>query len=148
MASVTEFASVSDITTITGITVTEVSRNQAANVIEMLTGLIESIERADITNRDRYWLKLATAYEAVFIEATPDFMERMNVAAMSGDGESFTPGDADAHILAPLARKAIKRLSWAGPRGLKVGARVGRQSLEGVNVNSEEYDDSLPWRAY
>lgn len=144
MASVTEFASVTDVQTITGTIVTDTDRNTAAHVIELLTGLIEEVARTDISDRDRYWLKLATAYEAVFVAATPDFRERLSIASLSEDGLSMTLANPDAHILAPLARKAIKRLSWRGPRGLNVSAIGGASSI--VDVTSEAYDDSLPWR--
>lgn len=144
MASVTEFASITDVQTITGVIVTDVDRNTAANVIEMLTGLIEEVARADISDRDRYWLKLATAYQAAFVAATPDFRERLAVSSYSDSGQSMTLMDRDAHILAPLARRAIKRLSWRGPRGINIGAIAGSSNV--TDVTSEAYDDSLPWR--
>lgn len=144
MASVTEFASITDIQTITGVIVSDVDRGTAANVIEMLTGLIEEVPRTDISDRDRYWLKLATAYQAAFVSATPDFRERLAVMSYSDSGQSMTLMDRDAHILAPLARRAIKRLSWRGPRGINVGAIAGSSNV--IDVTSEAYDDSLPWK--
>jgi hypothetical protein len=143
MASVTEFASITDVQTITGVIVTDVDRNTAANVIEMLTGLIEEVARTDISDRDRYWLKLATAYQTAFVAATPDFRERLAVSSYSDSGQSMTLMDRDAHILAPLARRAIKRLSWRGPRGINIGAIAGSSNV--TDVTSEAYDDSLPW---
>lgn len=145
MATPTVWADIADIATVTGKTVLQADRNRAANVIELLTGAIEAVERSDMSDRDRYWLKLAVAYEAVFIAATPDFDERMAVASLSQDGISFSAANPDAVILAPMARKAIRRLSWRGPRGLNIG-RTGATSSRITDVNSEAFDDSLPWR--
>ena len=65
MASTTEWASVADIATVTGKTVEAADRNRAANVVELLTGAIEQVERSDMSDRDRYWLKLAVAYDTL-----------------------------------------------------------------------------------
>lgn len=146
MATATIWADTDDIATVTGKTVEDGDRNRAANVIELLTGAIEGVQRDDMSDRDRYWLKLAVAYEAVFIAATPDFDERMAVASLSQDGMSMSAANPDATILAPLARKAIKRLSWRGPRGLNIG-RTGGIGGSITDVNSEAFDDSLPWHA-
>lgn len=138
----TPWCTVENVTTLTGKTVTQEQRDQAAGTIELHTGLIEAVERVDISDRDRHWLKLATCYQAVWLVAQADLFERNDVSNAGQDGESatFRP---DAHTLAPLARKAIKRLSWRGPRTMitpKADAR-GR-----VDTTSEEYDDSLAWK--
>jgi hypothetical protein len=138
------WATTEDVTTLTGVTVTEADRNIAATVIEAKTGVLEGVKRS-ISDRDLYFLKQAVCYEAVFVAATPDFLERMNLASASQDGQSVTTRNADDLILAPLARMAIKRLSWRGPRGLNIG-RAGAGDAQLVDSTSEAYDDSLPWR--
>lgn len=140
--ALTPWATIADVQDLTGKIVTQAQRDQAVATLELHIGLIEAVEREDITARDRYWLKLATCYQTAWLKAQPDLFERNDVASASQDGESanFRP---DAHTLAPLARKAIKRLSWRGPRTLvtpKADAR-GR-----VDTTSEEYDDSLAWK--
>lgn len=136
------WATVPDILAATGRTVTEVDRNLSAQAIEMHTGLIEAVERPDIADRDRYWLKLAVCYQAVWLTAQPDYLERNAVASASQDGQSATMGNADWLTLSPQARKCIKRLSWRGVR--TVATQPGNRTP--VNINSEEFDDSLPWR--
>lgn len=136
------WCTVANVNELTGKIVTEEQRNQAAATIELHVGLIEAVERVDVSDRDRYWLKLATCYQAAWLAAQADLFERNDVSSAGQDGENatFRP---DAHTLAPLARKAIKRLSWRGPRTLitpKADAR-GR-----VDTTSEEYDDSLAWK--
>jgi hypothetical protein len=140
---VTPWATIVDVTSLTGKTVTQEQRNQAAATIELHCGAIEAVERPDVSERDRYWLKLAVSYQAAWLAAQPDLFERNDVSSAGQDGESasFRP---DAHTLAPLARKAHKRLSWRGPRTLnppRADAR-GRR----LDTTSEEYDDSLAWK--
>lgn len=138
--SATPWASVADITAATGVTVATSVRNLAANVIELTTGLIEAVERTDISDRDRYFLKLAVCYQAAWIVAQPDYLERNAVASASQDGQAATGGNPDWLVLAPLARKALKRLSWRGVR--TVSTQPGRRT--GVNVNDDDYEDALP----
>lgn len=136
------WCTVEDVAELTSAAVTAGQRKQAATTIELHVGLIEAVERVDVTDRDRYWLKLATCYQAAWLKAQADLFERNDVSSAGQDGESAT-FRADAHTLAPLARKAIKRLSWRGPRTMitpKADAR-GR-----VDTTSEEYDDSLAWK--
>lgn len=136
----TPWATIAQITALTGVTVTDVERNNAAHVIELYTGLIEEVERADISDRDRYWLKLAVGYEAPWIQEHPDLLAQLDVTAAAQDGQSATY-KPDALLLAPLARHALKKLSFRGPRSI-VPARV--PSIP-TNPDSEAFDDALPW---
>ena len=140
---VTPWATIVDVTTLTGKTVTQQQRDQAAATIELHCGAIESVERPDVSGRDLYWLKLAVSYQAAWLAAQPDLFERNDVASAAQDGESanFRP---DAHTLAPLARKALKRLSWRGPRTLVTPAADARGRR--IDTTSEEFDDSLAWK--
>lgn len=140
----TPWATVASIQTATGRVVTETTRNLAAQSIEMHTGLIEGVERTDISDRDRYWLGQAVAYQAVWLLAQPDYLERNAVSSVSQDGQSATAGNPDWLTLAPAARKCLKRLSWRGTRTV-ASAGVGRSVP--VNINSDEYEDTLKWRA-
>lgn len=135
------WATVNDVLKLTGKTVTQEQRDRAVASLEVHIALIEEVERTDITSRDRYWLKLATCYQAAWLAEQPDAFERNDVASAAQDGESatFRP---DAHTLAPLARKAVKRLSWRGTRSILTRPIDGRRR----DVNSEAFDDSLAWR--
>lgn len=136
-----KWATVEQISEVTGVAVTEAQRGIAVRSLEVLVGLIEEVDRPDISPRDRYFLKLATAYQAAFVSDNPDLFSRADVSSAGQDGESATFRNVDSHILAPLARKAIRRLSWRGltrPRDRRVTAPT--------NVLSDEYDDSLAWK--
>lgn len=62
------WATLGDVADITGKTVTTSERGMAVRSLETMLGLIESVERPDIPDRDRYWLKLATAYQAALVQ--------------------------------------------------------------------------------
>lgn len=135
------WATPESVTVITGRTVDEAGIARAAAVIESVTGLIESVMRPETTDRDLYWLKQATSYQAAWMLDNPDVFSRADVTSAGQDGESAAFRNVDAHLLAPLARKALRRLSFRQPNRAQVDA-----ARAAVNVNTEEFDDSLPWR--
>ena len=138
------FATIAEITTLTGATVDAATRGLAAQTIETNTGLIEGTldARTDISDRDLYWLKLACAWQAAWLQAQPDFLTRNDVSAASADGQSAT-GRADWLTLSPMARSSIKRLAWVGTRAIMVGPNAARFVADPLG---EESDDREKWR--
>lgn len=136
------WAETTDVLALTGVVVTELTRTLAASAVELVTGLIEGVEREDIADRDLYWLKLAVCYQAAWLNAQPDYLERNAIKTSAQDGDSVVGGNPDWLVLSPLARKALKRLSWRGMRDIVVtrAGLIGR-----LNTLSETYDDSLRW---
>lgn len=137
----TPWATVAQILSTVKRNVSEDTRDLAAQSIEMHTGLIEAVERTDITGRDRYWLMLAVCYQAVWLLAQPDYLERNAIGSASQDGQSATAGNPDWLTLSLMARKCLKRMSWRGVRTVATG-RTRRSVL---NINSDEYEDTLDW---
>lgn len=136
-----EWATIADVQALTGRTVDEQARALAATSIALVTGLIEGVDRTRLSDRDRYFLKTAVCFQAAWIAAQPDYLERNAVASASQDGQSATMGNPDWLVLSPLARKALKRLSW---RGTRTVSTEDRQRVI-ANVNSDEYEDNLDW---
>lgn len=138
------FATIAEITTLTGVTVDATTRGLAAQSIETKTGLIEGTlaARTDISDRDLYWLKLACAWQAAWLQAQPDFLTRNDVSAVSVDGQSAT-GRADWLTLSPMARTSIKRLSWVGTRSMLIGSPAARLVSDPLG---EAADDREKWR--
>lgn len=139
------WATIPDVDAVVGLTVDAPTILRATSTLETITGLIEAVPRPDITDRDRHWLKLMTCYQVRFMAENPDLFSRADVTSASQDGESANYRNVDSHLFAPLARKAYRRLSWttraiASPLG-------GSAALPrvGTDVNSETYDDALPW---
>lgn len=138
----TPWATIASVQTATGRVVTQPTIDLAASVIEAKTGLIQAVERTDISDRDRYWLGQAVAFQAVWLLAQPDYLERNAVSSAAQDGQSATAANADWLTLAPMARTCLKRLSW---RGVRTIASTGSRRVV-ANVNSDEYEETLDWR--
>lgn len=100
--------------------------------------------RPDISDRDRYYLKLMTCYQVAFMRDNPDIFSRADVTSASQDGESASFRNPDSHLLGPLARKAYRRLSWRAKTLLMPDGSTPTKAAI-VDVNSEEFDDRLPW---
>jgi hypothetical protein len=145
----TPWATLADVTAVTGKTVDAPTLALAISSIELVTGLIAEVERVDMTRRDAYWLRQAVAFQAAWIADTPDYLERNAVASASADGQSATGEHADWLVIAPLARRALKRLSWRGTRTIRpvpVDAN-GRVRVPSYYVPLEAHDDlTTPWR--
>lgn len=141
------WATVADVDTVTGATVDAKAVRRAVSTLETITGLIESVDRPDVSDRDRHWLKLMTCYQTAFMIDNPDLFSRNDVTSASQDGESASFRNVDSHLFAPLARKAYRRLSWRGLRSIAPGGGSASVSSSRRDVTSEAFDDTLPWVA-
>lgn len=133
----------------------EVSPEQitaAMAVIEIYVGVTPDALAA-LKPRDVRLLQKATAFQAVWMPAQADLLTRMDVDQVNQDGIQFVKGNADAHLLAPLAKKSIEGLSWMRSRAIipltpAEAARRRGVYLPGTGVTgSEEWlDDQQTWR--
>lgn len=111
------WATVEQVTEITGVTVSEAVLTQAQFNIELFSGVDESYL---IKARDQRYLRMATAYQAAWLKGQIDVMTRTDVSDVTQDEMSLRYANAEAPVLAPLARQAIKRLSWKVSRSVMV----------------------------
>lgn len=139
------WATIADVDAVTGSTVDAGAISRATATLETITGLIEAVDRPDITDRDRHYLKLMTCYQVAFMADNPDLFSRNDVTSASQDGESASFRNVDSHLFAPLARKAYRRLSWRSLRLLSPAGGTGVARSTSRDVNSESFDDALPW---
>jgi hypothetical protein len=139
------WAAPSDVDAVVGLTVDNAAIDKATSTLETITGLIAAVDRPDITDRDRHFLKLMTCYQVAFMADNPDLFSRNDVTSASQDGESANYRNVDSHLFAPLARKAYRRLSWRSLRILSPAGGSGVVSSTIRDVNSEAFDNSLPW---
>jgi hypothetical protein len=134
---------------ITGVTVTEAHVTQAQAVIELFSGVTESYA---LKARDVRHLRMAVAYQAAWIKPQIDVTSRTDVSQVTQDEMSFTVAHEDAQILAPLAQRALKRLSWKTSRSVRLRRPVDpseRRDLEQEFV-TDTGDSELgyrPWAA-
>lgn len=116
---------------------------RAQFVIDIVTGTsveMYSLLLRENRMRDLKWLRMAVAYQTVWMKARPDFFEAWDIKSLSQDGVSsdFETGSA---TLAPMARRAIRRLSWKGTRSMRIGFR-GYEDEDGALVaGAPVYDE-------
>lgn len=119
------WATEADILALTGVTVDAATLAQAQGVVELFAGISEDNE-TELSGRNTRMLRAAVAYQAVWTDAQVDVTGRMDVAKLKQDGAELDRGHRDALVLAPLAQRALDRLSWRGRRStaLRLGAPV------------------------
>lgn len=113
------WATADDVHSATGVTVEAAHVTQAQSTIEVACGRMAD-EESRIRARDLGWLRLAVAYQAAWLSAQPDMWERMNLTATGGSGSSAMTGTSDWLTVAPMARRALDRVSWMRSRSLHV----------------------------
>lgn len=111
------WATVAETLTYTGITVTTAEVAQAQFIVELFSDVTED---STISTKNLRMLKMAVAYQAAFVTDHPDLFTHVDVSTMLQDGVQFTQGHENAMVLAPLARRAINRLSWRRNRSIKI----------------------------
>lgn len=107
------WATGADVVALTGKPANDEKIAVAQSHVELFIGRTEATATAELSARDLEWLKRAVAYQAVWLEGQPDIDTRLNVTQMSQDGQQATLA-GDALILAPLAKLAIRKLSFMG----------------------------------
>lgn len=117
------WATTADVLEYTGTTVTDAQITQAQGVIDIISGVTPDGDDV-ISTRDQRLLKQALAYQTVWMVNQIDVFTRTDVDSLTQDGLQIAPGNDDALILAPLAKRCLDRLSWRKARSLRV--RPGR----------------------
>ncbi|MBA5222226.1 hypothetical protein [Streptomyces griseoaurantiacus] len=144
------WASTADVEDITGVTVTEAQLRRAQSVIDMVSGRTYEIHDLLVREnraRDLRWLQQAVAYQAAWMISQPDMFTRMNVTSVNQDTSQAQMG-ASALTLAPLARRALNRVSWMGTRSVQVQrARSTGRGVQPAGSPVYDYDGEEPlWR--
>lgn len=109
------WATPAEASAITGQTITQSQLDTAYHVIEMFAGVIIDA-RPSLVNRDHRLLKKAESYQAAWMAAQIDLTGRSDATLVSQDGLQYSKGSEDMHILGPLAKKALGKLSWMRTR--------------------------------
>jgi hypothetical protein len=112
-------------------TVTEADLVAAQAIIDLFSRRDESAAET-IGTRDRGYLRQAVAWQAAWMLDQPGLSSRSSVEGVDQDGNRTTFVDAEAVVLAPLARKALGNLSWK--RSRTVDVKPFTQEREGVHL--------------
>lgn len=143
------WAEPSDVAAYTGITATSAHVTQAQGIVELFADVTEQASTDGlISEKNLRLLKQAVAYQAGWITQHPDAFTNVDLTSFNQDQVSGTLRHDNALILAPLAKRAIDRLSWRRNRGLRIQRRSSAGSIPArMNLTSAVADDDDPrWR--
>lgn len=122
----TTWATEGDVASLTGVVVDSTQISQANAVIELHSGRLYSLSTLTnpngVTNtgpRDTEWMRRACAYQAAWMASQPDMFSRLDLNAVTQEGRAVGLKEYTL-TLAPLARKALQRVSWLKSRSLHV----------------------------
>lgn len=119
-------------------------------IIEMFAG-VTTDAKDSLKPRDLRLLAYAEAYQAAWMSSQVDVTGRMDVTQVVQDGVQYSKDDPDAHVLAPLAKRCLTRLSWRKSRTLQPltpdqAAVIRGYMPPGTLAGTEEwYDDHQTW---
>jgi hypothetical protein len=127
-------------------TVTEDNVELAQILVELFAGTTEEATDAEnVSSRNLRLLENATRFQAVFCAAHPELTTLSDLESFSQGGVNVTLQTANSHLLAPLARRCVSRLSWK-QRGVR--ARVPGAALDEYspgNRDSVARDEHRIW---
>lgn len=104
---------------LTGQTVTDQQVAVANSVIELVSSRVYTIASPNTGTRDGEWLRRAVAWQCVWITGQPDYLTRLDINAITEGHKSIGLKDW-ALVLAPLAQRALAKLSWLRTRSIHV----------------------------
>lgn len=104
-----------DALTYTGVVLTAEDLGPASGMITVYSGALDTQPADSITARDRLWLGMATAYQAAWMKGKPGVLsQRESHIQASADGVSTTRESDSQVMLAPMASRCLRNLSWIG----------------------------------
>lgn len=159
------WASPSETLAYTRISVSQDNLDAAQAMIELFADVIynqtvDASGGALISAKNLRLLKMATAYQAAWMTEHPDLFTHTDIQSINQDGIFYVHQHENSYLLAPMARRALKRLSWMRNKNIRVrpSARrvIGKSYVDGSErgefqvmdryfANTPEQDDALEW---
>lgn len=139
------WADASDVARFTGAVVTIGDLTQAQDIIDLFSGTTFGAYN-NISPKNLRLLNRAVCYQAAWMQARPDLYTHMDVQSASQDGASFTPAGENAQLLAPMADRWLRRLTWRN-KPLRVRRRYDQYDTDDTrhSRDSAVADDAQPW---
>lgn len=137
------WATVAETLSYTGITVSTDNITAAQFMVELFADVTEEAD-ANISTKNARLLKMAVAYQAAWLTEHPDVFTNIDITNMAEDGIAFSNAHANSGLLAPMAKRAISRLSWY--RNSNIRIRPARRN-QGSNIPHRFFNmglDSTP----
>jgi hypothetical protein len=111
------WTTVAEATAITNTTLTTGDLEAANAILEIWVGVTPSLSD-QLKPRDLRLLKKAEAFQAAWMQSKPALLARSDTDRVIQDTLQYDKGDRDMHVIAPIAKAAIQRLSWRSNRSL------------------------------
>ncbi|MFI5687897.1 hypothetical protein [Streptomyces sp. NPDC051636] len=143
---VNAWATAQDVIDCTGVSVTDQQLAQAQAAIEVFTNRIYA-DTARVRTRDLYWLGRAVAYQAAWLAGQFGLETRMDATQIQQDQVSTTL-QGDGLVLAPMAARALRKVSWMRSRTVHVRSAVEGSGPRLGDPLTDAADDSLVWAPY
>jgi hypothetical protein len=138
----TTWATAADVLSLTDATVTDAQLTQANAAIELHAGRLYTEAAARTGTRDLEWMRRACAYQAAWMLAQPDMFQRIDFTQVAEGGGRPVPLKDHGLVLAPLAKRALGRVSWLRSRSLHVRSpfQDGLGPLSTAVIDSDDDD--------
>jgi hypothetical protein len=104
----------------------------------------QSTASASMTPRDLATIRAAICWQVPWQAAQPDFLTRNQFDELSQDGLSVSTSAQWAKMLAPLAARALKNLSWKGSKTLRT-PNVDADLRRNADFTTEYSDWNTNW---
>jgi len=139
------WATAEQVTAMTGQAVEPVTLALASAMIDTYAGVTEDLPEDAITARDRGHLRKATIWQAAWIPGKPGILtHRESHTSTSADSVTVTrTSDADI-MLAPLAARELRNLSWLATR-TEFQPPARKRLPPHLNFLNEESDGTHGW---
>lgn len=130
----------------TGVSVTDQQLAQAQDDIEIFTNRVYE-DTPRIRQRDLYWLGRAVARQAAWLAGQFGLETRLDATQIQQDQVSTTL-QGDGLVLAPMAARALRRVSWMRSRTVHIRSAVeGAGPIVG-DALSDASDEHMVWAPY
>lgn len=111
---------VSWVSSVTGSVLSAQQIQNAQQVLNMYSNYTPEASGFNMQPFDLLWLRYGLAYQSVWMSQQPGLLYRSEVSSLSQDGLSTSWSDPRSVMLAPLAMRSLKQLSWQKSRSLRV----------------------------
>jgi hypothetical protein len=135
--------STADVLATTGSTATAEQVAAADSVISIYVNR-QSTASASMSARDLGWIRTAIAWQTPWQAGQAGLATRSQFDSLSQDGLSVASTAQWAKVLAPLAARALKNLSWKGSRTQRT-PNVSVPTGLGVDFLLDESDARTTW---
>lgn len=155
--TVAAWASITETQAYTGISVGQDNLDAAQFMVELFADVVYG-QTASISTKNLRLLKMAVAYQAAWMTDHPDLFTHVDVSSINQDGIFYVQKHDNAYLLAPMARRALARLSWKRNRNIKIRPNTRRvigktfqgldgdfEQIESYNYHTPVEDDHVGW---